>query len=86
VLLRYTDASMFAGSFAVEEQVFRELLNYAEKKGLRRYPGEAEHSRRLIQNQIKAEIARLVWNTDGYFAVLAKNDSDLLKALEVLKK
>jgi carboxyl-terminal processing protease len=86
VYFKYPDPAHFADSYRIEQALFSEFLKLAERKGLRYYPGEVEHSRRLIQNQIMAEIARLIWNADGYYTILCRNDRDLQKALEVLKK
>lgn len=85
-LQQYKNESDFVRHFSIDAATFSELLLFAEKQKIKRTPGEAEHSAHLIRLQLKAEIARLFWNADGFFQVILQRDTDLKKALEVLYK
>ncbi|MBX7094060.1 MAG: S41 family peptidase [Flavobacteriales bacterium] len=84
-LNRYANADAFVKSFTVEDADLNLLYALAERQGIKFRTAEANHSKGLIIQQLKAEIARLIWNADGYYSVIMQRDADVRKALEVLK-
>jgi len=77
--------SDFVRSFQVNEELIEKFVNYAEKvhhvkkdvKGL-------QISKKLIQETLKAEIARQIWTEQGYYAVINTVDQEVLKAIKLV--
>ena len=82
---QYKSENSFANNFMVEDALLQELYNYASKRGVKFNAAMAKHSRNLIVMQFKAEIARLMWNSDGFYAVFSLHDRDVIQALKTLK-
>jgi carboxyl-terminal processing protease len=62
-----------------------QLVNYAMKDSinLSKIP---EEDKKIIQNRIKAYLARLKWRTQGFYQVYNMSDPVILKAKEILNK
>jgi len=85
-ILKYKTYSEYTGKFSIDDITYMGFVEYA--KGNNIHPSEAEikHSEELVKNYLKAEIGRLIWNSDGFYSVIAKRDNDILKALEQVKR
>jgi carboxyl-terminal processing protease len=77
----------FVSSFQVSNALVEEFVSYAEKvhhvkkdvKGL-------QISKKLIQETLKAEIARQIWTEQGYYAVINAVDQEVFKAIRLVSK
>ena len=62
--------------------MFRDFISYAVKLGVKENPVDIITSRSVIKNRIKAEIARHLWQDDGYYSVYIEDDLDVQQALK----
>jgi carboxyl-terminal processing protease len=83
---RLKDFTIFEKNFKVTNGMFEQFLDYAESLDVKKNLVDIVTSREVIKNRMKAEIARHIWKDNGYYAVYLKDDLDVQKALETLKK
>lgn len=77
----------FVTTFQINDVLVDKFVSYAENvhhvkkdvKGL-------QISKKLIQETLKAEIARQIWTEQGYYAVINAVDQEVIKALKLLSK
>ncbi|MFZ4455763.1 MAG: S41 family peptidase [Bacteroidales bacterium] len=67
------------------QDIVGEVTDYANEKGVRRRPIYIEMSRRLIELQAHALIARNLMGDDAFYPIFLQDDATLKKAVEVLK-
>ena len=83
-LARYQTVDDFDRSFLVTTGMFNELVNQAEKKGLKGNEKEKQVARKEIDVLLKAYIARNLFDDEGFYPLYRPMDDILQKALEVL--
>ncbi len=71
----------FQRNFQISNEMFLDFIQYAVKLGIAENPVDIITSRAVIKNRIKAEIARHLWQDDGYFAIYIEDDLDVQRAL-----
>lgn len=81
---QYKSPQDFASRFKGVSDVWDRLVNYAMKDSIN-LKNLSEKDKILIQNQIKAYLARLKWRTQGYYQVSSSFDPAILKAREILQ-
>lgn len=79
------DFDAFRTGFHVDNNMFQDFIEYASTLGVEEDPIDIVTSRSTIKNRIKAEIARHVWQDDGYYMVYVENDMDVQRALDKLR-
>ncbi|MBL7898020.1 MAG: peptidase S41, partial [Crocinitomicaceae bacterium] len=72
----------YLSSFTVSDAMFNEFIAYATKLGVVQIPKDIITSKPVIKNRIKAEIARHIWDDNGYYAVYLEDDLDVQRALK----
>ena len=82
----YKDFDAFNKSFVVNDATLKKFIAYAERKSVKYDEKGFQHSKQLIQVQLKAFIARLLWQNNGLFPVLHTMDKTFAKAIEVINK
>jgi carboxyl-terminal processing protease len=95
---RYKDFASFQKQFAASAQMLDDLLKlYKEEKGKTENKEESaadftevdreqfQRSKPLIQLQVKALIARDLWNTNEYFQVINEDNESLKKAVQIIE-
>jgi carboxyl-terminal processing protease len=85
-ILKFSNEKIFARNFNVPSETFSQLISFASRNGVKGREDEIRHSEYLIKLQLKAEIARLIWNSDGYYAVISTRDQDITKAVSEVTK
>lgn len=75
----------FYKKFSVDNVMFTDFIAYATKLGVEEMPMDIVTSRSTIKNRIKAEIARHIWQDNGYFMISAQDDMDIQEALKKFK-
>lgn len=77
----------FRKGFVVSDKLISDLLAYAEKEGIKIKGREKElaKSKDNIRNQIKASIARMMWQNTGFYPITYEKDKMIEKAMEVLR-
>lgn len=63
-----------------------ELVKYAESKGIKTVPAQLAISRHIIDNEVKAYIARNIIDNDGFYPIIVKTDKEVAAAIEALNK
>ena len=65
--------------------IFDQFVNYAEENGVPRTTKGFNHSKKLVNTQLKANIARNIIDNDGYYPIIEQVDKTLKIAVKYLK-
>jgi len=82
--LNYASVDDLMANFAISADMMDALVAYAKAEGITPGKGELNRSRNQIALRVKAFVARNLFNENAYFRVVAVEDADIMKALEVL--
>lgn len=82
---QYPEFSDFNRNFEVDENMISDFRKVAETKGVEWNEEQYQRSAPWILKQIKALIARNVWNIGKYYQVVLQDDKAIEKAIEVLE-
>jgi len=63
-----------------------ELVKFAESKGVKTIAAQLAISRHIIDNEVKAYIARNIIDNDGFYPIIMKTDKEVAAAIEALNK
>ena len=63
---------------------FQEFLTFTESNGVPKNDKELKISRYLIENQVKAYIARNIIDNEGFYPIIRNIDNTLQKAISLL--
>ncbi|MBK6930790.1 MAG: PDZ domain-containing protein [Saprospirales bacterium] len=75
----------FVRKFNIPDQVFEDFLAYVEKQDGKTDPLQLARSRAELRHQLKARIAKLLFQDIGMYRVLHDGDTAVKKALHVLR-
>ena len=75
----------FKDKFEVDESFLKEFFDFCESKELKYNEEEYKTSKLQIDNLLKANVARNVWQSSEFFEIYNAINPDVQKALEVLK-
>lgn len=81
-----TNAEAFASNFVVDEVMLKNLVAFAEKKGIKPNPTQLARSKTILQTAIKGYIGRSIVGAEAAFRVYNATDNMYLKAIETIKK
>jgi carboxyl-terminal processing protease len=81
---QYGDFENYNKDFVVDQDLINGLKKAAEDAKVEWNDEQFKHSEKFILLQMKALIARNVWETQQYYQVMASTDPGVQKALEVL--
>ena len=84
VLQKMGKASEFENYFR-NKNILQQFLAFASQKGVTASNGELKTSSNLIDNQIKAYIARNIIGEEGFYPIIKNIDNVLLEAIEKSK-
>ena len=73
----------FPSSFEIDEKMMNEFGIFAEKLGVKTKRQEAEISKKVIKNLLKASIARQIWGNSAFYPILNKEDKTILRAISL---
>jgi carboxyl-terminal processing protease len=82
LMQQYTDVYDFKKKFEVTDEFMNKFLAYAEKKKVAKDETGYKTSELLIRTQIKALVARDLWNTNAYYVIINDINVFYKKALE----
>lgn len=82
-LKAYGTFEQFNKSFTISDQLLEEFVVFAEKAKVKRKEGDIKKSAPIIKTQLKALIARNIWNNAGYYPVIQTIDNAFRKAVEL---
>lgn len=69
--------------FEVTEKMLKDLVVVAEESGLVYNDKQFKHSKDLIKLYLKAQIARGVWNNDGFYPVYNQSNEIYMQAIQL---
>ncbi len=81
---KYKDFQSYDEKFEITDEMLSELVKEGEKSSVTYNEEDFLKSRLLISLQMKALIARDLWNTSSYYQVMNRINSSYQKAIEVL--
>lgn len=80
----YPDMYVFKANFQITDEFLQSFYAYAEKKSVKRNEEGIRRSEKLIRTQLKALVARDLWNSTAYYYVINDINQFMLKAIESL--
>ncbi|MDR1680669.1 MAG: PDZ domain-containing protein [Prevotellaceae bacterium] len=87
LLKRYKTFAAFDRRFSIDDALFDEFIAYVETRRIPRSEQGLALSGQYLRTQLKALIARALWDTSEYYEVINKQlDPVFLKAVEVMTK
>jgi len=78
------DMKKFQSAFVIDEKIMNNFFSFSEKLGVKSNPKEAEDSKGLIKNILKASIARQIWGNDGFYPILNEEDKGIKQSVKIL--
>lgn len=79
---QYKNPTTFNTGFLINDQLWSSFLKLSNQQGVvMPTPDEEKKSREWISALLKAEVARLLYNSDGYFLIRMLNDNEVNKAM-----
>ena len=85
LLSQYKDVYAFKKNFQVTDDFINKFIAYAEKKSVKKDEQGIKTSDKLIRTQLKALIARDLWNVNAYYVIINDINQFVIKALESLE-
>jgi carboxyl-terminal processing protease len=82
----FADVDRLMADLVISDDIIAELVRYAAKEGITPGRGELARSRKQIAIRIKAFVARNLFNENAYFQVLAPEDTELKRALDIMNE
>ena len=80
----YANVSEFNNGFDIKTEVEEDFIKFIKKEKIAYKPEEYIRSQRVINEQLKALIARNLWGTNAYFYIINNINSMYHKAIEVI--
>lgn len=80
---QYESVDQFKDRYIVSNDVIEQLISFAKENGSSEIHLEND-AKSFISNRIKALLARMTWNDEGYYQILNTSDKTMIKALEEL--
>jgi carboxyl-terminal processing protease len=85
-LKKYRTVKEFMVGFKITDSEFASLTQLAVKRDIRATAENVFRARRGIERNLRALIARGIWNGDGYFPVINADDNAVTEAVKLLEQ
>jgi len=82
---KYSSFDKFRKEFTVDETFLNQLTNAAEKEKIKVDSAQYAISKPLIKLQLKALVARDLWEMNEYYQIMDADNESLQKAVEILQ-
>jgi len=82
--VKYKSFADFRRDFVVTDPMMEELIHAGEKEGVKRDDESLKVSGAIIKRQIKALLARDLYDTGSYYQIMVEEDKEVDKAIEIL--
>jgi carboxyl-terminal processing protease len=82
---QYADAAAFKSGFAMTDELMSEFLEAAKKAGVKEDSIGYKTSNEVIRMQLKALIARNLWDLEAYFVVINEMNQPLQRAIAAIR-
>lgn len=76
----------FYKSFKVNDKMLQELVRLGSDSGVDFNEAQFETSKELIKTRIKAQIARSVWQSEGYYPVFNQTNEIFLQGMKLFEE
>ncbi len=83
---QYKTAARFEKSYEVTDEIFAGFIAYCKQKGVEPKDNQLEISGPELKKYFKGLIIRSLYGLNSYFKYINKDDTETLKALEVIRK
>jgi len=83
-LSNFSSSEEFIEKFVVTDKILGDMIAYAGKKGLQPDRKGIAISENSIRTQIKALVARIYFQNEGYYKIMKDLDNGVIKAIELL--
>jgi carboxyl-terminal processing protease len=74
----------FISDYRVSDATLNDLMNQAEKNGVKRNARQFQTSKELLRLYTKAFIGRGIWDNEAFFPVINQRDEIILKAISLI--
>ncbi len=85
LLKNYPDVKTFKKNFELTPEIMNKFFSYAERKDVKKDEQQFLTSEKLIRTQVKALIARDLWNTNAYWYVVNDILNTYTKAIQCIE-
>ncbi len=85
LLKTYPDVQTFKKNFELSAELMNKFFAYAERKDVKKDAAQFATSEKIIRTQIKALIARDLWNTNAYHFIINDIINSYTKAIECIQ-
>lgn len=85
LLRNYSDVNAFINHFEVDDNLLNRLYAYAENQGIKREEDEKNVRDEFMEIQLKALIARSLWDFGASIQVRMQSDEAYLRAIEIMQ-
>jgi carboxyl-terminal processing protease len=76
----------FLNQFEVSDQMLSDLVKVGERNGVKPDRKELRQRKKLFQIHIKAQVARKIWNNEGFYPVMNETNEILLQAIKLFDR
>ena len=83
---KYKKFETFNDKFEISDEILANMQTLAEQEKIKFDEKQYRKSLPLIKTQLKALIARDLWDMNEYFQIMNTTDSSVLQALKVLNE
>ena len=84
--LEKMDYEDFYNNFRVNDKMLQELVSLAAKSGVDFNKNQFEISKELIKTRVKAQIARSVWQNEGFYPVINQTNEIFLQGIKLFEE
>ena len=81
--MKYSD---FYNNFNVTKDMFASLVKFGESNGVENNWSELENHKDLFALHMKAQIARQIWNNNGFYPIFNQTNEVLQQAVKMFDK
>ncbi|REJ84919.1 MAG: S41 family peptidase [Bacteroidetes bacterium] len=81
----YGNVEAFKNAFVIDDKIMNDFLNVAEKMGAKMDSAGYQISEPFIKLQLKALIARNLWDTNAFYVIINDNNMPLRKAVDAIR-
>ncbi len=85
-LKSFTTVKSFQNTFKIDDTILNEFIAFSIKEGVAKDERGLKKSDALLRNQLKAFVARLIWQNDGLYPILHDMDKTYKEAIELINK
>ena len=82
----YPAFELYKEKYTVEDDFLAKLIENGEKEEISYNEEQMEQSKQLIKLQLKALIARDIWDTNEYYRIMDEENESIKRAVEIFEK